>query len=562
VIEFQAQAARDLVETLHRGGVRDAVISPGSRNTPLVLAAESLPGLRKTVVLDERVAGFVALGLSRTTARPPLLICTSGTAAAHYLPALLEADASRLPMIVLSAARPQELDHCGAPQSLNQAPLFESYTRLSQQLPLADECGAKAWCSAAVSALSACWGSPEGPVHLNLPFREPLWQPGLVTQPCLGPEFLPSLPMPDIQALPNLAMRLSGKRGLIVCGPSHGCRPYDDRLAAGVRRLANALGWPVLCEPASRLRGKLGDHEIAFGDRLHAAGFFAQHNPEATLQVGSAPTSKSLRGWLDSLSGPHFLVDRDGLWRDPNHRAGLLVSGDETAALECLATAVGDAVEGAWLAAWRGADQAAQTALDHQGWSEAQVLRLALDQTDAVQVANSLPIRHIEGYIGASECPEVLLANRGLNGIDGTLSSAIGVQIALQRNVVVVLGDLALGHDLAGLAQAAQSSADLAILVIDNGGGGIFRRLPIADNEAVFERYFETPQGLDFKRLAQGLSLPCWQVSHVEELLEALPAWRQSKGTRLLIAKVDSESDRAWRAEIDHRLATVIQEGL
>jgi 2-succinyl-5-enolpyruvyl-6-hydroxy-3-cyclohexene-1-carboxylate synthase len=554
MMQHQAQAARDLIEALVAGGVRDAVISPGSRNTPLVLAAQACAKLRCSVAIDERVAGFIALGMSRVSGRPPLLICTSGSALAHYLPALLEADEARVPIIVLSAARPDEMTDCGAPQALDQGHILDPAVRWFKQLPLADEQGAKAWAPAAVGALAACWGSPEGPVHLNCPFREPLWAEGLETQARRGASLVPSLPSVDLDALDGLARRLSEKRGWLVCGPMHGSAADDERLCDAVRAFAQSLGWPVFAEPASRLRGRCGANEAGYLDRLLGAGFVGQYEPEVVVQIGSGLTSKRIRQWLSSWSGDHLILDRDGLWRDPTLGAGLLVAGDEAGTLDRLSKQQLVAAPSDWLTTWRDAAQAAESSLNVEGWSEASALGRVIEHFDCMQVASSLPIRHLEGWVPRSKMPTTVLSNRGLNGIDGTLSTALGVATSSGQKTLVVIGDVAFVHDLGALAQIVAEQPDLAVLVIDNSGGGIFRRLPIAAHPSAFESCFETPPAIDLLSAARGLGLSAERVEDHEALSQVAPVWVRASGPRVLIADVGHDQDQDWRALVDQAL--------
>ena len=562
MIQIQAQAARDLIETLVSGGVREAVISPGSRNTPLVLAAHACEQLRCYVAIDERVAGFMALGMSRLHGRPPLLICTSGSALAHYAPAVLEANAARLPMMILSASRPEEKVDCGAPQALNQKQVFDGYIRWFKHLPIADERGAQSWSSFAVAGLAACWGSPEGPVHLDCPFREPLWQSGLETTVQPASVVLPATPRCDPSVYPSLASRLSRKKGLVICGPMHGSSTHDDRLASALRALVSALGWPIFAEPASRLRGRCGEYEVPYLERLLEVGFLDRHSPDVVVQLGTGLTSKSLRAWLGRRDGDHLMLDRDGLWNDPTWRADALVVGDESDTLDGLCAQRLDPAPPDWLHRWQQVTQCAESSLDRSGWSEATALGEVVKHFDVVQIANSLPVRHLEGFVSRQHMPETVLCNRGLNGIDGTIATALGACAASGQRTLVVVGDVAFVHDLGALAQAVGDQADLCILVIDNGGGGIFRRLPISDHEDAFSTYFETPPAIDLLSIAQGLGMPATRVTNTDALAKGLPSWLNASGPRVLIAKVHVDDEKAWTIQVEQAFRRAMVEFL
>ena len=560
MMHAQAQAARDLIEALVAGGVREAVISPGSRNTPLVLAAHASTRLRCHVAIDERVAGFMALGMSRVHGHPPLLICTSGSALAHYLPAVLEATASRLPMIVLSAARPDELTDCGEPQALDQSQVLQPSTRWFRQLPIADEQGAPVWAVAGAEALSACWGSPEGVVHLNCPFREPLWAPGIETQARSVPSILPSLPVPDIQVLKGRVEGWSGQKGFILCGPMHGNSADDERRGEAVSRFAEVMGWPVFAEPASRLTGRCGDVMAGSLDRLVAIGALKDREPDVLIQMGAGPTSKRVRQWIANLDCEHIVLDRDGLWRDPSMRAQTLIAGDEVTTLDHWSEQLHGSLRGPREDFWAQSVDALGSSLSVQGWSESGVMRAVMKHFDALYVASSLPIRHVEGWIPTDEHPSVILSNRGLNGIDGTLATALGASKVLDQPLLAVVGDVAFVHDLGALAQVVAEQSDFAIVVIDNGGGGIFRRLPIAKHPQVFDRYFETAPAIDVLDAARGLGLRAVRVANQDELDAALPEFVAATTPRVLIASVDEQDDRQWRETSERVFARLLQE--
>jgi len=544
------------------------ILSPGSRNTALALAFERQPNARLRVVLDERAAGFVALGAGRASHAPAIVLCTSGSAMGHYLPAMMEAAQARVPMIVISADRPAELQHCGAAQTLAQAHAFERWTRLSVALPAADADVDPRWLrNVACRARAAACGSPMGPVHLNAPFRKPLWTAPHRSTELAPATFVKGTVQLDDSAVAALAAELSRKRGVLVLGPTTPAHGPPLELAGATIQLARALGWPCLADPASSAR--FGGETIGCYDALlrHAAVASALA-PQVVLQIGQAPTSKVLVQWLATHARePTILIDPDGQWHDPASSASTLVVADPAATCEALASRV-EACSTAWLKRWRHHDATAQSALDAcclDGEWEGRVARSvveALPSHSQLHIASSMPIRDVDSFAYRANAVRVY-ANRGCNGIDGTLSTMLGEALAHpEMTTVSLLGDLAFAHDLGGLTAWANSGARGVAVVVNNAGGGIFEQLPIAQqiDRDSFERLFATPQSLDIGAAcaAVGVHHQCVAAS---QLSAAIAATTANPGLAVLEVKLDRADSVARRAQAFARVAGALQPG-
>jgi 2-succinyl-5-enolpyruvyl-6-hydroxy-3-cyclohexene-1-carboxylate synthase len=502
---------RAFVDELARCGLAGSCTSPGSRSTPLVLTLARQPGLPTWSHVDERVAGFFAVGVAKTTGRPAAVACTSGTAAAHYLPAVIEAREARVPLIVLTADRPPELREVGAGQTIDQLKLYGdaakwffevgTHAATPERLRWIRQLAFRAYATA-VS------GRP-GPVHLNFPLREPL-----VLEAPLPPADEAPLPRTR-RAAPPAAIDLDpGPRAVIVAGRHE----RQDGLGATLPAAAAALGTPLLAEPLSGARR--GPAAIAHYDALlRDSGFTAAHRPETVIRIGDLPTSKPLRQWLAGLDAKQIAFDPESAWQDPAAVVSELLVADPAAWARAVATggaapgggaACGAAATGAaaspWLDAWRAADHAAADAIAAvlgDGISEPAVARAlaALPPEVTVFTASSMPVRDIETFWPARDTPPRVLAHRGANGIDGTLAAAFGAA-ATGARVVAHLGDVALAHDLGALLCAPRLGLPLTIVLVDNGGGGIFDFLPVASQTDAFEEHVATPTGLDAERIA------------------------------------------------------------
>ena len=507
-----------LVDELARCGLRRAVTCPGSRNAPLALTLAAHDRIDAVSVLDERSAGFFALGMAKASGLPVAITCTSGTAAANLLPAVAEAFEARVPLIVLTADRPPELREVGAGQAIDQLKLYGSAVKWFCEVgnhPPGRDAGVHHRALGCRAFWTAAGGRP-GPVHLNFPLRDPLapvpgdldasdWEGRPDDRPWVEAREHSSAPhADDVHALAERAA--AAPRGVIVCGPT------VERVADPVARLAAAAGWPVLAEPTSGVRcgGHDRSHVVAHYDVvLRSPGFAAAHQPDLIVRVGDTPTSKPLRAWL--ASAPQVAIDPHGAWHEPTRMAQQLLHAAAAPACDAIAASLemlGPERDPAWLAGWRQADALVPPALaavpDPFEAKAYAALEPVLPEDALVWVSSSMPIREVESFFPQSEKPLRFLANRGANGIDGVVSSAAGAALASGRPTFLLIGELALLHDLGGLLAARRAAADLTIVCTNNGGGGIFDFLPVAAaaDAIAYEQHIATPTEVDLAKLA------------------------------------------------------------
>ena len=553
--------ASAFVEELARGGVRHAVVSPGSRSTPLAVALWRQAEIEVSVIVDERSAAFFALGTAQATRAPVAMLCTSGTAAANYHPAICEADESALPLVALSADRPPELRGIGAGQTIDQIKLYGSSVRWFCEVGTheAGDEGLLHYRSVACRALAAARGEPRpGPVHLNLAWREPLAPvavEGAVTAtdpPALGGRDqrpLTAVTSIDLEPSAFLLDEVAGHIGDAISGVIVAGRQLDPELREPLAHLARACGFPILAEPTSQLRCGPHDrsHVITTYDLLLRDEHFARSvAPELVLRFGDMPTSKPLRNWLVASGADQIVIDPYGGWNEPTNRAAAILRADPTELAAGWATRLEKEERGTpqrWLEAERAAREAIESALDGNEISEP-ALHLALGRAhrdgDLIYTASSMPIRDQEAFLPPSETNALYLCNRGANGIDGLISSGIGAAHASGRPTTIVTGDLGLLHDIGGLAALRDVSTPVRVVVIDNDGGGIFDFLPQAEalGEEEFEALLGTPRGVDVARAAELFGLPHRHLNSVAELDEALRA-----GTGLIEIKADRKTN-------------------
>jgi len=506
------------VDELVRCGLRHAVTCPGSRNAPLALTLACRPELEAVSVLDERCAGFFALGMAKATGRPVAVTCTSGTAAANLHPAVIEAWEARVPLIVLTADRPPELREVGAGQSIDQVKLYGSAVNWFVEVGT-HEPGRETAIHHRALACRAYWtaaGDRPGPVHLNFPLREPLapepeplhaadWAGRTDGRPWT--ELRQHTSAPHADDVQQLAARIAAEpHGAIVCGPT------AEDVAEPAARLAAACGWPLLAEPTSGVRCGPHDrsHVVAHYDLLlRVDGFAAARSPGLMLRVGDMPTSKPLRAW--AAEAPQVVLDPHAAWHEPTRRAELLLRSAASPTLDALAAAVevrGAAADSTWLSGWRAADAVVPEALAEtpDAFEPKLLAGLEPELPDGaiVWLSSSMPVRDVEACFPQSPKRLHFLANRGANGIDGVVSSAAGAALAAGRPAWLLTGELALLHDVGGLLAARRAEADLQVVCINNGGGAIFDFLPVAEHAdpELYEEHVATPSRTDLSALA------------------------------------------------------------
>jgi 2-succinyl-5-enolpyruvyl-6-hydroxy-3-cyclohexene-1-carboxylate synthase len=574
-------ASQTLFAALVSAGLSRVVICPGSRSAPLAVAAARTPGLARTVHVDERSAAFFALGCAKASREPVALVCTSGTAAANFLPAIAEARYAGVPLVALTADRPPELRGVGAGQTIDQVELYGSHARFFAEAPVPREGAAalREMHALAQRALAAALGPPSGPVHLNLPFREPLEPAGpdertadRAAHSCASTPIARRVAAPsagEIEALCELVAR--HERGVIACGPLD---PSDADVEA-IADLSRAACWPLLADPLSQLRS--GDWissapVIATSDLwLRDATLRARFAPDCVLRIGASPTSKAFRLWLEAQPPRELvLVDPEHQHPDPSALATRVWHCDAGALCAAAVRRLRRARRGAWVARWERAEAAAERALrlafaSDDECVEPNAVRALLDELpDGAQlvVSNSMPVREVDAFLPTGERALRVLGNRGANGIDGLVSTALGASHATRQPTLLLCGDLAFLHDAGGLLAAQRLGISLVIAALDNDGGGIFSYLPIAaQGEGVyFEELFRTPHGADLAGIAAAYGAHAVRVESLAHLRDALKDAFTRRGVSLLHVPVDRDRSVAvFRARIEEALSAVAQ---
>ncbi|WP_437681359.1 2-succinyl-5-enolpyruvyl-6-hydroxy-3-cyclohexene-1-carboxylic-acid synthase [Sorangium sp. So ce131] len=576
--------AQLFVRALAQAGVRDVVLCPGSRSTPLAIAAAEAEEVRCHAVIDERAAAFFALGQARVTGRPSVFVCTSGTAGAHALPAIIEARQSFTPFIAITADRPWELADAAAPQTIDQVKLFGDHVRHFAELGLPDPSplAMRAAARIAAQAVAMALAPTPGPVHVNARFRKPLepvdgagpepWQgewEALMRRG--GPRVVPGRAAVDPRAIEEIALRCArAERGLIVCGPAPS-REDDARARASVIALGRATGFPVLAEGTSQIYfGGLAEGAVmpaSFDALLRAPEFRAARAPDLILELGAPPTSSGYATYIAEHAGcRRFVVSPHG-WNDPTNAAAALVMAEPADVCEALAARLaGAAIDLGrarleWAAAFaRAGELAAALAARACAGDEltegavARAVAAACPEGSLLAIGNSMPVRDLDTYCPPSSRALRVLHQRGASGIDGLVSAAAGARAAAGAPVTLLLGDLSLLHDLTGLllaAKAAGGGAPLVIVVVQNDGGRIFEHLPIGRSGAdLLERCFTMPQHLDFAPAAAMFGLAYERAATGAGLGRALADAYQRPGATLIEAVVPPHDGAARVARL------------
>jgi 2-succinyl-5-enolpyruvyl-6-hydroxy-3-cyclohexene-1-carboxylate synthase len=559
---------RAFVDELVRCGVAGACTSPGSRSTPLVLSLVRDGRLRCWSHVDERVAGFFAVGAAKAAGRPVAVTCTSGTAAAHYLPAVIEAREARVPLIVLTADRPPELREVGAGQAIDQLKLYGDYVKWFFDVGTHAATPERLrWMRAlACRAVWTALGDRPGPVHVNFALREPLVldaplpddEPGDGGRPDGRPWVVRRSAAARAMTAEDevsTSLLVEAERAVIVAGRDE----RDPRGAEVVAAYASAAGLPLLADPLSGARR--GEAAIAHYDALlRDEGFAAAHAPDLVIRVGDLPTSKPLRQWLAGLPGVRQIaIDPEGAWQDPAAVVAESLPFDLGSVLAATWPDVAPS-DTAWLDRWRAADAAAAEAIaatlgDEELSEPAVAAALAdLPATTTVFTASSMPVRDVETFWPAVDDPPRVLAHRGANGVDGTVAAAFGAAAVSDAPVVLHVGDVALVHDLGALLCASRLGLEITIVLVDNGGGGIFDFLPVATQHDAFEEHVATPTGVSFERVAALFGLEYVAPATLPQLRAALErAGERSRRTTLVHVRTDRAANvmlhrAVWRA--------------
>jgi 2-succinyl-5-enolpyruvyl-6-hydroxy-3-cyclohexene-1-carboxylate synthase len=563
----QAQA-QVMVDEFVRCGMTDACLAPGSRSTPMALALARRPELSLHVSIDERSACFLALGIAKFSRRPAAVLTTSGTAAANLYPAVMEARHAGVPLIVLTADRPPELRDTGAGQTMDQIKLYGDAVRWFVEVGVAEDRDTSVgyWRSIACRAYNTSNFPTAGPVHLNLPFRQPFLPVG--GEPAFSQELggredgapwaaltgsPPAVPLGDISRLTKEIEET--ERGLIVVGT---CDYHPEPILS----LARATGWPLLAEATSNARA--GPTAISTYDALlRDESFAASHRPELVLRIGNLGTSPALSGLLDA-SVRQIAIDPEERWLDPGRSVSWMIRSDVEQLCRILCRHLAPNRDGGWLEDWMAAEATARSVVDrvlddHQEVTEPRVARdlaQAMPGGSNLVVASSMPIRDLDWFMAAR--PDIrLLTNRGVNGIDGFVSTVLGVALAAASSTYAVCGDLALLHDQNGLMVASAEKIDAVLVVINNDGGGIFSFLPQA-GEPEFERLFATPHKLDLSMVAETYGCGYKLLEKAPDLETALADAHQVGGVKIIEARTDRRSN----VELHHEIWRAVSEAL
>lgn len=539
--EANLAAAHTLWDTWAEVGLRHVCISPGSRSAPLAIAAARNPRLEKHVVVDERSSAFFGLGLAKGSGFPSALLCTSGTAVANYLPAAWEATLSQTPLLLVTADRPAELQRCGAAQTLPQSGIFGEAARACFDLPLPTPdnlevfraVAARAWATAIELA---------GPVHVNAPLREPLlpfdahWHPPTDVSNvwlALGRH------QPDSSTLARALYRK--RRVMLVAGPL-----AKPAWLAGEWARRNAV--PLLADIGSGYRFGPANPSVIWAYDALLAGGFRSEPPEFIIRFGGLPVSKNLQQWLASIDVPQAII-HDGAWPDPDHRVSLIVRGTPDAVFATLPDSLADP---SLLAAWRMAQERVVDLLPTQFQSEegsepalAAALPCWIPDGAALFLSNSMPIRDADTFCAGGHHNVRVVVNRGANGIDGILSTALGCAVGSRRTLFAIVGDLAFLHDVSALSLVRAVSLSGIVIVVNNGGGGIFTHLDARRHADVFERYFATPLDVDVQKLCAAYGIAATTVSNRLALERAV-----SQAIDQPLSVVEYRTDRMKNAQL------------
>ena len=519
-----------LVDEWLHCGVRHAVVSPGSRSTPIALEIANRQEIEMHIFHDERSAAFAALGIAKASGVPAILVCSSGTAAVEFHPAVVEAHHSETPILICTADRPAELQGVGAPQTIDQQNLYGVAIRKFVNAEVANDSESHTWRHIARDLFATSLGDVQGPVHLNLRFREPLmgFATNLPPRDANDAVITKKVALPSSRSLRKLNKALESEKGLIIAGP-------ENYRVESILRLAETLGWPIIADPRSgtRVPNKL---VVAGADAiLRDEDFSKRLRPDVVLRFGTLPASKVVNSWLSGSGANQVVITTTPSLTDPDRQCSLhIVSDIDELCAGLVSVHSKESIRNrslSWLDKWIAAEDSAQKAInaalaDEPGLTEPGVARAIyalVPEASHLVVSSSMPIRDVE-WFGAPRSGLRVHANRGANGIDGVVSTAVGVALATRQPTTLLIGDIALLHDVNGLINLASRKIDLRIVVIDNNGGGIFSFLPQAQalDEAKFEKIFGTPHDANIKMLAQAHQINTHELTNISDLAEVL----------------------------------------
>lgn len=553
-----------IVETWAALGARHAVICPGSRSTPLAFALAQHGGFQCWSHIDERSAAFFALGLSKVSRVPTVVLCTSGTAGAHFLPAAIEAFHGFTPLLLVTADRPWELQGFGAPQTMEQGGLYGRFVRGSELLAAPEDATSMFAHVKAVAtrAFTTAANAPRGPVHVNVPFREPLAPSSAAPAPAQKTSPAMRVSGPLLRASPGALDAVAKavehcERGLIVIGP----REPDAQFAQNVHALAAKLQFPVLAEAASNARFGFPQAIASYDALLRHQPFARAHLPQVVLRFGGGLTPKTPQAWLDASGARIFAFSDQGEWLDPQHKVEQLIVGDASDACRELLGRVQEARPTGYLASWQAAAEKARAALAKMPAlcepSIARTVAASLPANAQLVVSSSMPIRDLDAFADEGAKGLEVFVNRALNGIDGMVSTALGLSAGSGKRTCLLVGDVAMLHDIGGWTAASRLDVGLTTVVVNNDGGGIFHFLPVATSGGPFETYFGTTHGTDFATVAALGRATYQRVETVEQLAAALRAAPADKRTL-----IEVRTDRAENVTVHAQLFEAVARAL
>lgn len=569
------------VDELTKSGVKQVVVSPGSRSTPIAMLMADHPDIEVMMHVDERSAAFFALGLAKATNKTVAILCTSGTAAANYLPAVVESFYARVPLLVITADRPHELRDIGAAQTIDQVNLFGNHVKWFQDMPLPEESRemqkfVRTVCSRAVQTTIQ---APYGPVHLNFPLREPLVPimddrskfEGMDTPIVRTEKYHVTL---SDESFNRLAVNLP-KNGIIVCGPMD---EYNANFNEAIVKLAQNINYPIIADPLSQLRS--GNHNKQF--IIDSYNAFLKNEqvrnklkPEVIIRFGSMPVSKSLMFYLkEHADVPQYIVDGGQGWRDPVSTAYEMIYCNEQIFCEKLTMLTEDRskLNSSWIEQWLQLNKLVKDVIvqiDADKLNEGRLiyhLQNLVPEQSSIMVGNSMPIRDVDDFFHSNYKSIKLYGNRGVNGIDGLVSTALGISAAVE-NAYLIVGDLSFYHDMNGLLAAKMHDLNLTILLINNNGGGIFSMLQQAKHPTYFELLFGTPTDLQFEHAAKLYGGKYNRVETWQQYIKAMETVQNEQGLKIIEVFTNRHENakirqKLWEnvsREIENRLGEVLR---
>ncbi|GGP13854.1 2-succinyl-5-enolpyruvyl-6-hydroxy-3-cyclohexene-1-carboxylic-acid synthase [Oceanobacillus neutriphilus] len=567
----------NFVDELVKNGMTDVIISPGSRSTPLALIFSEHPSIKEWIVIDERSAAFFALGLAKKTNRPVALVCTSGTAAANYYPAIVEAFYSRVPLLVLTADRPHELRQVGAPQAIEQIKMYGDYVKWFHEMAIPEGSAQMLRYSRqkAAQAFAYTEQGNKGPVQVNFPFREPL-TPDFTLPDIWGTkrnentsgisrmEGKKYLAAENVRELTDLFG--SSQKGLLVCGPQ-----LDTDFAESVCQLAQHWNIPVLADPLSQVRtGAHNKNQVIEGYDafLRDPDIRERLKPDYIIRFGAMPVSKAYLFFIKEHGDiPQFIVEENEGFRDPSGNDTVYIYADSKQVCNQLLENSSDKQNNEkWLSEWLKYNQIAKQHL--LSGEEAQVtegeavrgIAEVIPDNTTLYVGNSMSIRDVDSFFMTASKNVSILCNRGANGIDGVISSAVGAAASGER-VTLLIGDLSFFHDMNGLLAAKQYQLPITIVLVNNNGGGIFSFLPQANDKKHFEALFGTPVDLPFEKGGELYGAEYTAASTESELKMQLKQSYENNGLSIIEVRTDRAENAAWHRDKWDRIIEEIKEG-